>query len=212
MPSIAHYSHDHHDKKADKHKSSDGAGENCSKRYHSRRVSIQPKVIKKKINIDLTNNKPKSFKAPLYHLQGRHRRYYVNCTLDTPEETEQCMFKMALEIMNRRSVRKLKKQGCPFTDSVSEYFYVCIGEVRVALKECIMCRDQGKERNSTDFYFMDLVEISKDRTILCSRCFSTLMSFHVPLDYASMKNELLNLREKQPEGVYVDPFLITCGY
>uniref|UniRef100_A0A7M5XEX3 Uncharacterized protein n=1 Tax=Clytia hemisphaerica TaxID=252671 RepID=A0A7M5XEX3_9CNID len=212
MPSIAHYSHDRHDKKSDKHKSSDGVGENSSKRYQSRRVSIQPKAVKKRINIDLTNNKPKSFKAPLYHLQGRHGRHYVNCTLETPVETKQCMFRMALEIMNRRSVRKLKKPGCPFTDTVSEYFYVCIGEVSVALKGCIMCRDQGKERNGMDFYFMDLVEISKDRTILCVGCFSNLVSFHVPMDYLSMKNELLDLREKQPEGVYVDPFLITCGY
>ena len=50
----------------------------------------------------------------------------------------------------------------------------------------------------------DLVEISQNRTGMLN-----LISSRVPRD---VKEKLRRLRLQQPNGVYIDPFLITCGF
>ena len=46
----------------------------------------------------------------------------------------------------------------------------CIGKVRVSMKFCSNCFDNGKVKNKEEFYFINTLEKSKTRVILCYGC------------------------------------------
>jgi hypothetical protein len=209
MPNIAHYSHDTNHETEKPH-SKDAPGnsgkEKNGKPKKSRRQKIFPKPLYKGKTIELLENKPKSFSVPLYHLQGKQSQRYL--TLDN---TERNSFEVALEVLNRRGVRKVRKP-CPVTNEISQYFYECIGRVQITCRMCVVCRDVHKDHAMIDQYFMDLVEISQERRVLCLNCMINLVNSQVTDEKHTTQNELIALRTQQPRGVYIDPFLITCGY
>ena len=128
--------------------------------------------------------------------------------------------------MNRRGVRDTLKPlennnvttttTTTTTTQLAQYFFEKVGEVSVAMRLCVQCRDVGKNKKKLDQYFIDLMEIttSDDRTILCSKCMSDLVKLNVR--NSNNRDEVIKrldiLRNQQPDGVVVDPFLITCGY
>ena len=118
---------------------------------------------------------------------------------------------ISLEVFNRRGVRKVKKPHA-LTDEICQYFFECQGKANVTLKLCVQCRDSEKNRKSNDCYFIDLAEVSQERSIFCKRCLSKLVNKHVIGSYEVILDELLALRKKQPNGVFVDPFALSCGY
>ena len=209
MPNIAHYSHDT-THETEKPHSKDSTGNYGNKKdgkpKKTRRQKIFPKPLCKVKAIDLLDNKPKAFPAPLYHLQGRQLQRYL--TLDNIVEKN--TFEVALEVLNRRGVRKVRKP-CPVTNEISQYFFECIGNVQISCRMCVVCRDTHKE-HATDRYFVDLVEISEERRVLCLNCMINLVNSQVTSESHITQNELNLLRTQQPRGVYIDPFLITCGY
>ena len=48
--------------------------------------------------------------------------------------------------------------------------FISVGWVRVSMRMCSRCRDTGKAWNSTDKYYINIVETCRQRTALCSGC------------------------------------------
>lgn len=224
MPNIAHYSHnteeteklcgnDNKPVKLDDNKSR-------SKRSPRKSVTIMPTIVTKKVTPPSTRlGDRKQLMKPLYHLKGKEIWKYIDVEPLDPDEVEiltkdpNILFKRSLEVLNRRGVRPLFRphHDEEITD-ICRYFFDNIGHARVSVKMCTQCRDISKDRTGKDWYFMDLMEISQQRTILCLECMGEVVKQEVVGTPQDIAQELLDLREKQPHGVYVDPFLITCGY
>lgn len=149
--------------------------------------------------------------TPLYHLKGRYTPRYVKDIMVL--DTESDLLTMTLELLNRRGVRETLKPLKGVTH-LAPYFFEQVGSVNPALRLCVQCGDEGKRRGSVDRYFVDLVEVTANRTILCSQCMMSLVRMNI--NNVDGRDELLNelhlLREQQTDGIVVDPFLITCGY
>ena len=149
-------------------------------------------------------------RVPLYHLKGREQRKYT----DTPgKEPSLSLFDVKLEILNRRAVRKIKRphpEGDEITE-LSEWFYECAGKAKVTSRLCSKCRDGNKSSKRYDNYFIDLVEISQQRTVYCDDCMSEIINEQVKGSISEIRDELNLLRVNQPNGVYVDPFSLSCG-
>lgn len=221
MPNIAHYSHNvdtHESEKDNKAISLDITTR--SKRSPRRSVVVMPTIVRKKVTPPpsrcAAGAKPRPGK-PLYHLKGRESWKYTDIEeLSTDIEqlnNDPMLFKISLEILNRRSVRQvLRPHHDDEITEIAQYFFECIEKAKVSLKMCTQCRDIDKDRTITDWYFMDLVEISQQRTILCLDCMEGLVKSEVKGTPQDIAEELLELREKQPNGIYMDPFLISCGY
>ena len=123
--------------------------------------------------------------------------------------------------MNRRGVRDILEplitNSSTSTQQLAQYFFEKVGEVNVSMRLCVQCRDIGKCKKKYDQYFIDLMEITtnNERTILCSKCMSDLVQMNMGSS-SDLRDELIKqldiLRNQQPHGVVVDPFLATCGY
>lgn len=165
-----------------------------------------------------------SYRLRIDHLRGRERSFYNNdqqCNVDDKVsviadddglEKGDCFFKNALELYNRKSVRDLL-QVHPEDESITEmctYFYKSVGTALVNLKLCVECGDSGKWKFDNDEYYMNITEVSHIRTVLCSRCMLALMENNI--DAATVEQDLEVMRTTQPNGVYVDPYLLACGY
>ena len=155
--------------------------------------------------------------TPLYHLEGRYSpRYQQNADFNTDSD----FFDVSLELMNRRGVRKTLKPLNGATQRMAKYFFEKVGKVNVVMRLCVKCRDVGKKKGELDHYFIDLMEIAmnEERTVLCSKCMEDLMRLNVQTSSTGVDEideiliELEVLRNEQPHGIVVNPFLITCGY
>ena len=123
--------------------------------------------------------------------------------------------------MNRRGVRDILKplntNNGTATQQLAQYFFENVGEVNVSMRLCVQCRDIGKYKKKYDQYYINLMEITTNnvRTILCSKCMSDLVQMNVGSS-SDLRGELIKqldiLRNQQPHGVVVDPFLVTCGH
>ena len=100
-----------------------------------------------------------------------------------------------------------KAQKVPF--KICRYFYECVGKMKVSSQLCTKCRDYGKERDRYDYYYIDLVEISKVRTVRCWNCMYLLLKKNVRGSDQVLREELKVLREEQCRGVTVDPPTIS---
>ena len=146
--------------------------------------------------------------TPLNHLKGRKTRHYVDVL---PIEVLD-LFQVALEIYNRKGVRPMKKSCIETTlTTICSYFYECVGKVKVSMKSCTDCRDTEKQRHMYDYYYMNLVEISQERTVRCSNCMYLFLKKHIHGSQSKLREELEFLRLGQTDGVLVDPFSISCG-
>jgi len=146
-------------------------------------------------------------RVPLYHLKGREQRKYTEPPL------YETLFDVKLEILNRRAVRKVKRphpEGDHITD-LSDWFYECTGKAKVTSRLCSKCRDGNKSSKRYDLYFIDLIEISQQRTIFCYDCVKMIIDERVQGSMSEIRDELKLLRVIQPNGVYVDPFSVSCG-
>lgn len=228
MPSIAHFNHKKKQPCDGSNRGSDKENNNSSSKTRRTRSNSKRSIKSFVINnfqekegendnvtiANLLNIKPKTYETPLYRLKGRQMWKYSSSDESTrllqyakPAET---IFSMRLEILNRRGVRKVRKQGGPVTH-LATYFYECIGELNTGFRQCVICSDIGKDWY-TDYYYMDLVEICQMRTVLCRMCMDSLVNLHVSRDMNDVNVELEGLRTQQPHGVYIDSFLITCGF
>ena len=228
MPSIAHFNHK---KKPSSNGSSKENNNNKNNSNKTRRITSNSKQTIKSFGnncqdkdnqqqdddvtiANLLDNKPKTYETPLYHLKGRQIwKYAAGESIELMQQYAKPvdkMFAMRLEILNRRGVRKVRKQGGPVTHLAS-YFYECIGELNTGFRQCVICNDIGKDWH-TDFYYMDFVEICQVRTVLCRLCMASLVDLHVSCDTSDVSTELNGLRQHQPYGVYVNSFLISCGF
>ena len=143
--------------------------------------------------------------TPFNHLKGRN---YVDVL---PIEVLD-LFQVALEIYNRKGVRPMKKSCIETTlTTICSYFYECVGKVKVSMKSCTDCRDTEKQRHMYDYYYMNLVEISQERTVRCSNCMYRFLKEHIHGSESNLRQELKFLRLRQVDGVLVDPFSISCG-
>ena len=149
------------------------------------------------------------FPTPLYHLRMRTKVMYTNI----PLVNELDLFQVALELFNRKGVRNIKKNSDEDFQSneMCQYFFQSVGKAKVTPKLCTECRDVQKHRFRYDYYYMDLVEISQERRVMCSDCMYQLLKEHISGTETELRNELTELRQQQPNGVLVDPFLISCG-
>lgn len=187
----------------------DSSGDDAFKITRSFRKCILPKprptVFRKYRPQDVD-----TYMKPLRHLKGREVRRYTNLN---ELSTNGSRFKMLLEVFNRRAVRPIRKQiGKASVDMLSDYFFECVGQAGVSSRHCTQCCDVNKSHIKYDWYFIDLVEISQERTVLCLDCMTSVVNKHVQGDMNSIKEELNRLRKKQPCGVYIDSYLISCGY
>ena len=77
---------------------------------------------------------------------------------------------------------------------------------------CSKCRDGNKSsKRYDDLYFIDLIEISQQRTVYCYDCMNGIINDRVKGSISEIRDELNLLRVIQPSGVYVDPFSVSCG-
>ena len=187
------------------------AGRCAENKHNSNTIQqLQKKITSKIINQNLPSKQPESFKKPLYHLRGRQMMKYIHQPTENNDKPQDD-FSIDLELFNRHSVCAVQKP-CGTLKRLSSYFYKCIGRSNTSMKLCTVCRDVEKEWQSTDCYYMDFAEITRERTVLCRGCMANLISLCVPPTLCGIQTELEQVRMAQPEGVYVDPFLITCGY
>ena len=150
------------------------------------------------------------FPTPLYHLKLRSKIVYTSL----PLVDQLNLFQVALELFNRKGVRKIKKDSdddCQ-SDEMCHYFFQSVGKAKVSPKLCTECRDMQKNRFRYDYYYVDLVEISQERTVVCSDCMYQLLRKHISGTEADLRSQLKDFRQQQPHGVLVDPFLVSCGY
>ena len=156
---------------------------------------------------------------PLNHLRGKGSFKYIGRNIPSIS-CHKILLCDSLELFNRSGVRPLLKTLNKSMDvtlahhknitEIARYFFECIGRVKVTLRFCIQCIDGQKHRSMFDWYFIDISEISQQRTILCLSCMNDLLRKYV--HGTDVMGRLIELRRQQPNGVYVDPFLISCGY
>ena len=53
--------------------------------------------------------------------------------------------------------------------------FQCVGYANVAMQLCTSCGDSGKHKRDKDRYYVDINEITKNRTILCHGCIGYLL-------------------------------------
>ena len=58
-----------------------------------------------------------------------------------------------------------KSSGHQDHSEICEYFFESMGKARVTPKLCTECRDVEKSRKRYDYYYVDLAEISQERTV-----------------------------------------------
>lgn len=149
------------------------------------------------------------FPVPLYHLRGKEELCYTNVP---PVETLD-IFQVSLELFNRKGVRPMKIDDAnnDMTD-ICQYFFYSVGKAKVTPKFCSECRGVPKQRRKYALYYVNLVEIARERTARCSTCMYQLLREHVIGEEEEMREELHLMRALHPNGVLVNPFLISCGY
>ena len=106
----------------------------------------------------------------------------------------------------------MRKTKATNATDICQYFFESVGKAKVTPKLCTECRDVQKNRKRYDFYYIDSVEIAMERSIRCSDCMYQLLKKHVSGSEEVLRQELQYLRCVQPNGVVVDPYLISCGY
>lgn len=186
---------------------------------HSRRGSrrrTDPKISDPVTPVSMLQMKHE-YRKPLRHLQGKEKMMYLDCmdinTEEGVEQNEQDHFQFALELFNRKAVRKFLKahpENPPPVSEMCEYFFDSVGRAKATFKLCVECRDIRKPKSNVDEYFMNLVEISQQRTILCFGCMTALINRNVNVE--NLTEDLMKWRKLQPNGILVDPYLLSCGY
>lgn len=174
-----------------------------SRRYrNSKRFAVHSPLVSSRTSTSIQDHR-----VPLYHLKGKESRRYT-----TLNKVDNDLFEIKLEILNRRGVRKVKRphpeEGV--TD-LSDYFYECAGKAKVTSKLCTKCRDMNKTPKRYDLYYIDIMEISQQRTIFCVDCMKTIVDSAVTGNLTDIRDELNLLRLLQPNGIYIDPFSVSCG-
>jgi len=149
--------------------------------------------------------------APLWHLKQKNALKYegnVSAVIDHSDEIE-----IMLEVYNRKSVRKPKQ---PLANQrhiwLSESFFEDVGLANITFSLCSNCKDVGKNKEVLESYYVDMAEISQQRTTLCYPCMKEFLKENLRVELAELKDELKDLREAQISGIHIDPFLISCGY
>ena len=105
-----------------------------------------------------------------------------------PNYPNENVFEAALELFNKRN------QVCHRTSSSLSVLqkWVCKGDVRVSFQLCVLCKDVGKFRADMERYYLDVLEVSKYRTILCKGCLGDILYKYVgnsPEDIGEMLQE-----------------------
>lgn len=110
-------------------------------------------------------------------------------------------FSVALEVMNRRAVKRISKENKGLEDVwYCDYLWEYKGHVTAGQQFCIICRDIGKPRNMLEKYYMDTVELKQERSILCHGCMGRMLKENVGNDIQKLRLELNNLRKKHSIG------------
>ena len=174
---------------------------NCKRYRHSKRFAVHSPLVSAKAVTAIHDHR-----IPLYHLKGKESHRY------TVVDDSDNLFEVKLEILNRRAVRKVKRPHPEehITD-LSDYFYECAGKAKVTPKLCTKCRDINKNPKRYDLYYIDIMEISQQRTIFCVDCMKSIVNKTVRGELADVIDELNLLRLLQPHGIYIDPFSVSCG-
>ena len=101
-------------------------------------------------------------------VSSQHRPFHRNY----PDEK---VFAAALELFNKRNEVCHKITTSP---SVLQK-WICKGDIRVSFQLCVLCYDIGKLRNDMERYYLDVLEISMYRTILCKRCLGDILHKYI---------------------------------
>jgi len=64
----------------------------------------------------------------------------------------------------------------------------CKGEIQACFQLCVSCRDVGKMKNYRESYYLDVLEVSKYRTILCKSCLGYLLKQTVGCCFKGSQN------------------------
>ena len=64
----------------------------------------------------------------------------------------------------------------------------CKGEIQACFQLCVSCRDVGKMKNYRESYYLDVLEVSKYRTILCKSCLGYLLKQTVGCCFKGLQN------------------------
>ena len=92
-----------------------------------------------------------------------------------PHYPEEKVFKAALELFNKQNEECYQRSATP---SVLRK-WVCKGDVRVSFQLCVLCKDMGKFKDSKETYYLDVLEVTMYRTILCKKCLGYILHEHV---------------------------------
>jgi len=113
------------------------------------------------------------------------------------------IFELALELYNRKGVRKIHKaSGENAQESISwfaAWHWESNGGVRAAQQLCVQCRDLGKKKNQIETYYMNKMEVAKCRTILCRTCMGILLKNEIGDCEEKIMEQLKLLRKEQAQ-------------
>ena len=104
-----------------------------------------------------------------------------------PNYPDEKVFRAALELFNKRN--EVCHQNNSSSNSLQKW--ECKGNVRASFQLCVVCKDVGKLRAGMERYYLDVLEVSMYRTILCKRCLGFILYKHVGNCLTEIK-ELLN--------------------
>lgn len=111
------------------------------------------------------------------------------------------LFIDALELFNRRNF--VSKGDGERLKYYCSYYWECKGSICAGQQLCTKCRDVGKQKEYREFYFVDIIEISKYRKVLCKRCMELFLKDAVGIDRDAIEKELTLLREVQGNKIPV---------
>ena len=83
-----------------------------------------------------------------------------------------------ISLLERESSKMPSNYSIEKKNSMGKELWKCVGKVRVAMKFCTNCFDNGKVKNKEDLYFINTLEKSKTRVILCYSCLKNWHSSH----------------------------------
>ena len=114
-----------------------------------------------------------------------------------PNVLDKKVFKAALQLFNKE-MELLTNDSAPSSSSTFDVPKVaqrweCKGNVQASLQLCVMCKDIGKVRTYKETYYLNVMEKTQYRTILCKRCLAFLLRKHVGSCLITIKQRLREL-------------------
>ena len=100
------------------------------------------------------------------------------------------VFKAALELFNLQMEERCSRS------SKTPQRWECKGKIRASFQLCVVCKDVGKVRSQHETYYLDVMEVRKNRTILCEGCMEHILYKHVGSSQNAIKEKLTHLQRK----------------